>query len=334
MKSFAPLAPITLVLASCMPQPTPAAKADDSALKERMEGQAERLTRLETELHEMRLLFTSQLKRIEEVASQTANLQQQQLPAAPPAQQPHQVVIMPQTPVVTHRWDDQRPLGQTTVPTRAASSSHRVRPGDTLSEIAQRYGVGLANLMAANPGVDPLRLQIDKELVIPGRESVGSTTHFQPGSGTITHTVQAGDTLSEIAERHGVGLDALLSRNPQVDPRRLKIGTKLKIPKVSYKAPPSAPAYSPQAAVSPRPEAAAPANEPAANVLPNLPSAAPATQSTPTQRVFIRVPTSKTLSEIALDWNTDVATINHLNHISLSADHRIPANSTLYVPAK
>ena len=43
-----------------------------------------------------------------------------------------------------------------------------VQPGDTLFLIAQRFGVPLQTLIAANPGIDPLRLQIGQTLCIPG----------------------------------------------------------------------------------------------------------------------------------------------------------------------
>ena len=43
-----------------------------------------------------------------------------------------------------------------------------VQPGDTLFLIAQRFGIPLQTLIAANPGIDPLRLQIGQTLCIPG----------------------------------------------------------------------------------------------------------------------------------------------------------------------
>ena len=42
-----------------------------------------------------------------------------------------------------------------------------IRRGDTLSEIAARHHVGLKALQAANPGVNPLRLQIGQSINIP-----------------------------------------------------------------------------------------------------------------------------------------------------------------------
>ncbi len=44
---------------------------------------------------------------------------------------------------------------------------HIVQPNDTLLGIANRYGVSLADLLAANAGVEPTRLQIGQQILIP-----------------------------------------------------------------------------------------------------------------------------------------------------------------------
>lgn len=45
-----------------------------------------------------------------------------------------------------------------------------------------------------------------------------------------THTVKSGDTLTSIASRYGVKLDALTGANPGLDPRKLKIGQVVNVP--------------------------------------------------------------------------------------------------------
>jgi LysM repeat protein len=44
---------------------------------------------------------------------------------------------------------------------------HIVQSGDTLSKIANEYGVTLSQLQAANPRVNPRALQIGQRIVIP-----------------------------------------------------------------------------------------------------------------------------------------------------------------------
>ena len=46
-----------------------------------------------------------------------------------------------------------------------------VRPGETLGEIAERYGVSVNRLMQANGIKDPTLVQIGQRLVIPGRRA-------------------------------------------------------------------------------------------------------------------------------------------------------------------
>lgn len=61
---------------------------------------------------------------------------------------------------------------------RVTVVEHRVQSGETLSHIARRYGVRVADIEAANPGVSPRRLQIGQRLTVPvapsARRSSGS----------------------------------------------------------------------------------------------------------------------------------------------------------------
>jgi LysM repeat protein len=65
---------------------------------------------------------------------------------------------------------------------------------------------------------------------------LAQVTDSLPGGGTTsvatgrTHSVKAGETASLIARMYGVRVDALLSANPRVDPRRLRVGQSLSIP--------------------------------------------------------------------------------------------------------
>jgi LysM repeat protein len=54
-------------------------------------------------------------------------------------------------------------------PPNASARTHTVKSGETPSAIARQYGVKLATLMAANPGVDARRLQVGQTLNIPNQ---------------------------------------------------------------------------------------------------------------------------------------------------------------------
>lgn len=119
---------------------------------------------------------------------------------------------------------------QTQAAAQAVTQSvHTVRPGDTLSAIATRYGVGLATLQAANPGLrNPNALQVGQRLNVPGRAAVTPT----PARPAVTvHTVARGDSLSAIATRYGTGLPALLAANPGLSAARPIVpGQRLNVP--------------------------------------------------------------------------------------------------------
>ena len=51
-----------------------------------------------------------------------------------------------------------------------------------------------------------------------------------PAAAARTHSVKSGDIPATIAKQYGVKLEALLAANPQLDPKRMKIGQSITIP--------------------------------------------------------------------------------------------------------
>jgi len=97
---------------------------------------------------------------------------------------------------------------------------HVVTRGQTLGQIARRYGTSVAALRAANGNVNPRRIQIGQQLVVPrsgakttrvASSSGQSTTRTAPGPATVT--VRRGDTLWSLARRHGVSTTDLMRWN-------------------------------------------------------------------------------------------------------------------------
>ncbi len=100
---------------------------------------------------------------------------------------------------------------------RVRWAHHRVRRGETVSHLAQRYRTTVRAIAEANGLRSAHRLSIGQDLLIPqGRRSGANppsfaSTHSQKGptgpvpAGTrrVVYTVKKGDTLSEIAERYG-----------------------------------------------------------------------------------------------------------------------------------
>ncbi|MEB3360935.1 MAG: LysM peptidoglycan-binding domain-containing protein [Synechococcaceae cyanobacterium] len=117
-----------------------------------------------------------------------------------------------------------------------------VRPGDTLSQIAEREGVSVSRLMQLNGISKPDDLSIGAKLVLGnGGEpatapAAAATTRPKPSpapssfpSNASTHEVKPGESLSVIAEGYGVPISRLLALNGISDPNKLSVGTKLQL---------------------------------------------------------------------------------------------------------
>lgn len=142
-------------------------------------------------------------------------------------------------------------------------SSYIVKSGDTLAGIAERYGISLEDLIAANPGVNASSLSVGQSVRLPddveaqpppeptstggdGTPGPAATeappTEAPPADTPIpadtptpsplgqTYTVQAGDIPVTIAEKFGIAVEALLAANPGLDPTGLVIGQVIIIP--------------------------------------------------------------------------------------------------------
>jgi len=103
---------------------------------------------------------------------------------------------------------------------RVTFVEHVVAPGETLGHIAILYGVPVDDLQAANPRIQPRRLQIGQLVTVPKAPSVRGGFQGESGRGAVPvagelfiYTVGSGDTLGAIAVRHGVGLGNLLRWN-------------------------------------------------------------------------------------------------------------------------
>lgn len=99
--------------------------------------------------------------------------------------------------------------------------TYTIRPGDTLYAVAQRFGISLQALVAANPQV------INPAMIWPGY----LLTIPQPAAPTgQTYIVRPGDTLWAIARRYSISVADLQRANPGIDPARLMVGQGLTIP--------------------------------------------------------------------------------------------------------
>ena len=107
------------------------------------------------------------------------------------------------------------------LPLSATAATITVRSGETLSEIADRYGVSTRQLMRLNGLRDSDYIEAGSRLEIPGpRVSAG------PGR----HRVQPGDTLDDIAARYRVSSRDLMLLNGLRNANHVEAGQTLKLP--------------------------------------------------------------------------------------------------------
>jgi LysM repeat protein len=122
------------------------------------------------------------------------------------------------------------------IPPRTASAAptrdsvHIVRPGETLSGIAARYGMNMWTLARMNGIANPSRIYVGQRLVIPCTGATGRV-----------HVVRPGETLTHIALRYGVNAWTIARANGIANLNFIYVGQRLTIPG----APPPPPAPKP-----------------------------------------------------------------------------------------
>jgi len=137
--------------------------------------------------------------------------------------------------------------GATTVASTTASgaTSHTVASGDTVWDLARRYGVSVAAITRANDLDARATIRVGQKLSIPGGTAAGTSPATSGGAApqlatgdnlgdfggtTQTYTVVAGDTLARIASRFGVSTSSIVSANGIKNPSLIRIGQRLTIP--------------------------------------------------------------------------------------------------------
>lgn len=94
-----------------------------------------------------------------------------------------------------------------------------VQEGDSLWEIASRFGVSLEDLQRANNISDPGQVAVDTRLIIPGLKGVSAPID--------TITVRYGENLHSLSRRYGLSDSALAHLNRLVSPTELYTGMTL-----------------------------------------------------------------------------------------------------------
>ena len=107
------------------------------------------------------------------------------------------------------------------LPLSATAATVTVRSGETLSDIADRYGISVGTLIRMNNIRNPDHVEVGSRLQVPGPTVT---------AGEGRHRVAPGDTLADIAARYRVSSRSLMALNGLSNPNHVEVGQTLKLP--------------------------------------------------------------------------------------------------------
>ena len=150
------------------------------------------------------------------------------------------------------------------------TAPYTVKSGETLSEIADRFGTSTERLIQLNRISNPNMVVAGTRLAIPGRPSSAPAARSATPRNAKEHVVRSGESLSTIADSYGLPVEKLVAINKIDDPNLVVSGTRLKLQapppvKAPAKAAPKAAAKTAAKPVAqPKPKATIAAAAPAA----------------------------------------------------------------------
>jgi LysM repeat protein len=141
----------------------------------------------------------------------------------------------PQTTAAVASTQIDAPATPAAVTEPAAPQYYRVRSGDTIARIATAYSVGAEALITLNDLEDTGGIHVGQELKLPPGAVMPDDAPIIPKAISVRdsgnyYTVKSGDTPVSIAHKLHVVYDDLIKLNKIEDPKKLKIGSRLKVP--------------------------------------------------------------------------------------------------------
>ena len=113
----------------------------------------------------------------------------------------------------------------------AGPGRHRVSRGETLSTIAGRYGVSSRDLMVVNNLRNANHVEVGQTLKLPSNAVIAKAkpkpAPIRVVPGASQHTVDRGQTLTQIARAYKLPVATLIDLNAISDPNNVKVGATL-----------------------------------------------------------------------------------------------------------
>ncbi len=214
----------------------------------------------------------------------------------------------------------------------AGGSTYVVQTGDTLSDIAVRYGTTIDALIRAN-GLGSTTIYAGQVLAVGGQSApppapTATTAPAgpqppQPQANPATYKVQPGDSLIAVAQRFGVSREALAAANGISPSSYLYVGQVINIPGNNQPAPTQPPATHmpvPPTSTSAPAVPVVTATQPPAPIV-AAPTTTPqpaqaASKAEPGKPVQYTVQAGDTLANIAVRFSTTVEALMQLNKLT------------------
>lgn len=115
---------------------------------------------------------------------------------------------------------------KTSTKTTTSTGTYKIKSGDTLSEIAVKYNTTVSKLKSLN-GLKNDTIYAGKTLKVPTTST--TKTSAKSTSSTKYHTVNSGDTVSELAVKYGSTIAKIKSWNKLNSKYTIYVGQKLRV---------------------------------------------------------------------------------------------------------
>jgi len=104
---------------------------------------------------------------------------------------------------------------------------YKIKAGDTLSEIAARFGIPESIIRQVNRITNPNYILTGTQIWIPSGTDLLNSNRI--ATNQYIYVVRPGDTLTDIATEYGVTIDSLMANNQIRDQNKIYIGQRLQI---------------------------------------------------------------------------------------------------------
>ncbi len=110
------------------------------------------------------------------------------------------------------------------------ASSYKVKSGDTLSAIAVRHNLSVAQLAKLNGMSSSAKIKVGQVLKVKGTPSRTVASTSSKAGKMTSYKVKAGESLSGVAHKHNTTVAALMKVNKLSDASKVRAGQVLKVP--------------------------------------------------------------------------------------------------------